>query len=489
MRVWILRVLIFLLLTLGASVFSVMVYEHTVERGDMLEFRTRHRSEVLKNVGWLLLEWNMAGAEQSLVNYLREQREHGRVYTLFGPNGQVLAGASPDGELLSMARQALHNKGYAFEDKEGKVMPPPPMMPPQTEVYAFLGRDNRYYALGLRQEKPALAPLQRPEPMLFIIFGACIAVLVLYALFRISKASTSELRTAMRRLAQGDFKVRVDSSLQRGKDNFSQLAKDFNDTVTRLADKQAEQRFLISEFTHEMRSPLTRMALAMEFVRTSSPERTMQLLGRIKADSEELNALFEQLMAYVREQWDQSERRPLQLTELLRPLAQEFDNEARVHGKGVVFSTDGECQVLGNDSQLASMVRNVLRNAVRHTSEQTEVHMCLECLADEGVARIAIEDHGPGLPEDMLEKVFEPFQQEGDKHEGLGLGLAIARLVSERHGGSITLANRSQGGLRAVVVLPLMETARQPAEKSFVNGKTKTGNSISWPRSAWRFNS
>lgn len=471
MRVWLLRSLVFLLITLGASVISVMVYDHTVDRENMLQFRAMQRSEVLENVGRLLLEWRRSGAVEAIDAYIREQQEHGRVYSLLDADSRVIAGVKPDPALRDLSKQSLQSGGYAFIDTDSGFFEPPMRQPPK-ESFMFLGRDNQPYVLTLSVAPGPIPPARMPKPLIFISVGACVAAIVLYLLFRISSAASRELRAAMRLLAQGDFGVRVDSSLERRNDPFSKLAKDFNTTVTSLAGKQAEQRYLITDLTHDMRSSLTRMALAMELARNTSPDRANQLLARIKADSEKLNAISEQLMEHVRLQWSHSRRVPLELNGMLRSLTEELDAEAREQGKRVVFSGHGSCRVMGNESQLYSMVRNVAANGVRHTPARGEVRIDLEHDAEADAARITIQDQGPGLSPEMLREVFEPFKQGGENRGEAGLGLAIARLVSERHGGSIALANRTGAGLQATITLPLLKTLEvAPPEISTVDAQ------------------
>ncbi len=461
MRIWLLRSLVFLLLTLGAAAVGIIIYHHTVEREDMRMFHGMHRAEELKQTGQLLLEWHLGQADAARERFLQEQRDKGSFFTLLGAHGEVLAGGQPDKDLLALAERARQEQGYVWSENGRGYRPSPPRMP--LESIVFQGRDGDLYTLCLRNETSDMRNFGPPPPLVFIVPGAFVAVLVLYALFRISSASFGELRSALSRLAQGDFGVRVDAALERRSDSFAKLAKDFNRTVTVLADRQAEQRYLLSELTHEMRSPLTRMTLAMELANTANHDRTMQLLQRFKADSDRLHALSVQLMDFVRLQWDAGETAPLRLVGILDSLAREGNTEAATRQKKVQFTYNADCWVLGNAVQLESMVRNILRNAVRHSSEHSSVRMTLDSLEEDKMARIVISDRGPGIPSDMLERVFEPFYQGSDCRGEAGLGLTIARHVVEKHNGSITLSNSETGGLQATILLPLLASAPEAA--------------------------
>lgn len=464
MRHILLRVIVFLFLTLGVAAVSILIYIQFFEHDNQLEMRGEIRSELLENVGRLLVEWHRDGASASSKAYLAKQLDHGFGYTLFDAHGRVLLGRQPDQELVSLTQHALQKQGYAYKEMQSGFPPPPPMSPPGRESLAFIDREGVQYAIGLAATPPPFPHEGRPRPLLFIGAGACVAILLLFALLRISGRTVMDMRAALGRLAKGDFDTRLDSALEQRKDAFSKLAKDFNLAVTQLADKHAEQRYLISELTHEMRSPLTRMTLAMELAKTAAPDKSGQLMQRLKADSDALNSIFEKLMDYVRQQWDETEKTSMDLSALACSVARSCDEEARLNGKQVLYFDCGDCRICGNSRQLASMIRNVLRNAVRHTKPGTSVELHIAAGAED--ATITITDHGPGLPPDMLEKVFEPFRQSGYAKGEAGLGLAIARLVATRHGGTITLQNRVDGGAMATIRLPLLQDKTDKDEKS-----------------------
>ena len=473
MRLWLLRSLVFVLLTLGGSAFSLIIYDRIILQRDMKQVHSVHRSEYLENVGRLLLEWHAGGKGEAIGAFVTKQHEEGNFYALVGPGGHVLAGAYPDAELRAFARQAHNRNGYKVQREESAGGPPGPWHPGM-ETMTFQDDGGRYYTLALHHESSRQSELKPLHPLFFVIPGTVVAVLVLYAFFRFSSATSRELRTALRRLAQGDFGVRVDKALEQRRDPFAKLAKDFNDTVVVLAEKQAEQRYLISELTHEMRSPLTRMALAMELARNTDHERTMHLLQRIKADSDKLNDLSEQMLEYARSQWRHPGKKPLNMGNLLHALAKECDAEAASHGKRVRFVGNGACRVLGIDSQLDNMFRNVVRNAIRHTRRNSTVQLFMEPLPQERMARFVIRDHGPGMPPDVLDKVFEPLRQGNGVHGDAGLGLTIAKHINERHGGSMTLANHQEGGLEVTILLPLLPPAsveKTLGAKSAVEGR------------------
>ncbi|GAB7079424.1 hypothetical protein JCM14635_10970 [Megalodesulfovibrio paquesii] len=491
MRLWMLRLLVFLLLTLGGSLVSAIVDRHTGQRTLELEDRSAQRSAVLESVGRLLLEWRDEEELAQLEDYLNEQRKRGLLYALLDSQGELLAGDAPGPELAAVAMTALQANGYAFDDAASGLLPPPPMAPPVLECLAFRSPEGELYALALHRTAPPLFLVRQPRHLTYIVLGALLAMALYYALCRVTRLSgraSQELSSAMRRLAQGDFAARLDPAFATPETPYADLAKDFNRAVTTLADKQAEQRYMLTELAHNMSASLTRLALAVELAGNTSPERAMQLLERIKADSGQLSGITEQLMGCVREEWNECEKKPLALGRLLQQVTHDVNARLGADGKRVVFAATGDGVILGNEAQLASMVRNILSNALRHTPPFTQVLMQLTVEPPDAttastapagqaagggegrpmgkptaksmarlMARLEVVDQGPGLPPDMLERVFRPFQQGGGLRGEAGLGLAIARLVCERHGGRITLHNQPEGGLGAVMLLPLQE--------------------------------
>jgi len=142
------------------------------------------------------------------------------------------------------------------------------------------------------------------------------------------------------------------------------------------------------------------------------------------------------------------------LTELVRDVAADADFEARANGRYVNVSETDRCSVMGSENLLRSAIENVLRNAVRYTSEGTAVDVSLT--RENGLAKILVSDHGGGVPETELTHLFKPFYRVGEARErktgGIGLGLAIAERAVRAHKGSITARNHN-GGLQVEIDL------------------------------------
>jgi two-component system sensor histidine kinase CpxA len=277
--------------------------------------------------------------------------------------------------------------------------------------------------------------------------------LVSLLLARMLTRQVRPLRLAAQRMAEGDLNGRVEI---KGKDEISALGADFNLMAERLNDLLQSQRQLVRDVSHELRSPLARLRVALELAERSEDRK--KALGRIEKEADELERLITELLSLARLESGQSgfERQRLRLDELISKVVTDADYEARAHDKGVSY-TPKEITVVGDGVLLRSAVENVVRNAVRHTPEKSTIEVSLS--AEGGICVIRVKDGGPGVPKSQLQAIFEPFTRTGEARErgsgGFGLGLAIARRAMQVHGGDAEASNHPQGGLEISLRLPL----------------------------------
>jgi two-component system sensor histidine kinase CpxA len=194
----------------------------------------------------------------------------------------------------------------------------------------------------------------------------------------------------------------------------------------------------------------------------TAPE-AQSALERIDLEANRLNELIGRLLTIARlESGDESMRRvPVRLNELVSEIAADANFEAQSRGCRVEVSIADDCQVQGSPALLHSAIENVVRNAIRYTKEGTSVELRLERAGGRRgtEAVIRVSDSGPGVPAEALDKLFRPFYRIDDARDretgGVGLGLAITERAVRLHGGTVTAANRPQGGLVVEVCLPL----------------------------------
>jgi two-component system, OmpR family, sensor histidine kinase CpxA len=307
-------------------------------------------------------------------------------------------------------------------------------------------------------------------PGLGILIAVISSGLVCYLLTRYLTAPVVRLRAATLKLAAGDLSARAGTRGLRRRDEMADLVRDFDAMAERLEKLVTAQSRLLNDISHELRSPLARMNVALGLARQRTGPEAQSALERIDLESNRLNALIERLLTIARLEcgYEAIRKDPLRLEELVREIAEDADFEAQCRDCHVRPVIQDDCLVMGNPPLLHSAVENVVRNATRYTQEGTEVEVHLERGhgAAGGEAIIRVTDSGPGVPEDTLDKLFLPFYRIDDARGrltgGVGLGLAITERAVRLHGGTVRAANRPQGGLVVEIRLPLAEAPVSP---------------------------
>jgi two-component system sensor histidine kinase CpxA len=273
------------------------------------------------------------------------------------------------------------------------------------------------------------------------------------------------LRAATQQLAAGDLTARAGDPNSKRRDEIAGLVRDFDTMAGRLETLVKAQSRLLNDISHELRSPLARLNVALGLARQRSGEESMAMLERIELEAGRLNELIGRLLSLAR--LEDGEQRPpstpVFLDEVVLNVAEDAEFEAqarRCHVRSEIPA--GSWGVRGDASLLHSAVENVVRNAIRYTREGTTVEIQLEQTknASESEAVVRVTDCGDGVPADALEKLFQPFYRldnaRGRQTGGVGLGLAITERAVRFHGGRVSATNRAEGGLIVEIRLPLM---------------------------------
>ncbi len=288
--------------------------------------------------------------------------------------------------------------------------------------------------------------------------------LVCYLLARYLTSPVVRLRAATQKLAAGDLTARAGVPPPGRHDEIAELVRDFDTMADRLETSVKAQARLLNDISHELRSPLARLNVALGLSRQRSGPEAQSALERIELEANRLNELIGRLLTIARlESGDQAMKKvSIRLQELIREIAQDAEFEAQTRKCRVDVTKVDDCMVIGDPSLLRSAIENVVRNAIQYTREGTDVQIGLECrqgtYGTEAV--IKISDSGPGVPAEALDKLFRPFYRiddaRGRQTGGVGLGLAIAERAVRLHGGTIQASNRSEGGLMIEIRLPAL---------------------------------
>jgi two-component system sensor histidine kinase CpxA len=233
--------------------------------------------------------------------------------------------------------------------------------------------------------------------------------------------------------------------------------------ASRIETLLQAQRRLIADVSHELRSPITRLSLALGLMRRHRDGDPRTSLARMEREVERLNTLIGQLLTLSRlESLDQPPpMESMDLEALVQEVAADADFEATHMHRSVRLVESHPCSMRGARDLLRSAIENVVRNALKYTPPDGQVLIRLLSGPANGAAHIVVEDHGPGIPADALQHVFEPFYRVDEARDrrsgGVGLGLAIARQIVTLHGGSIGAINREAGGLEMRITLPVSQ--------------------------------
>jgi len=262
------------------------------------------------------------------------------------------------------------------------------------------------------------------------------------------------LGRAVASIAEGHLDTRADPSLKKRPDEIAELARNFDRMADRIEALVTGQRRLLGDVSHELRSPLARLIVAVGLAKQGPAEETAENLDRIGVEARRLDTLIGQLLTLTRIDSGADRGCPARfdLANLVQEVASDADFEARARNRRVILKQSDACTIEGFEELLRSAVENVVRNAVRHTAEGTAVEISLE--AGSRIV-LSVRDYGPGVPESMLPEIFLPFRRvTNDNHDGAGLGLAIAQRAVTVHGGTVCAKNVTQdGGLVVELVL------------------------------------
>lgn len=307
---------------------------------------------------------------------------------------------------------------------------------------------------------PPPPPPMRGGPWDNILLYSLAGGLVCYFLARSLTAPVRKLREATKALAHGDFSVRVGGKLGGEGSEVADLGRDFDVMAERIESLLAAQKQLLRDISHELRSPLARLNVALELARQRAGEEAGQPLARIERESGRLNELIGELLVLTRMESgaQKIESEGFSLNDLLQMVVDDARYEARTRNRDVCYEARAAVFIQGSRELMRRALENVVRNAVQYTAERSAVEIVLTQEVSTSLVVITVTDHGPGVPEESLCHLFEPFYRVAEARDrqsgGSGIGLAIAERAVRLHGGALTAANGPAGGLVVTMTLP-----------------------------------
>ncbi|MFO7553547.1 MAG: ATP-binding protein [Haliea sp.] len=411
------------------------------------ENRTRHGDGPPRFVMRLLYDLQNQPDEQLAQVIAKVQSEHRVRAWLLSASGEDVLGRRVPDNVAAAAARLDHSGRRAFLRDDGRHL-----------VAHQLYREDLGPMRSVLVFKPSRSRLVNALGSNLWLRGA-LAVLVsgllCYLLSRVLTRRLGGLRQAAGKLAAGDLSVRL-AVREQGGDETDDLARDFNRMASQLQQRIDAQRRLLADVSHELRSPLARLRVALALAE-QNPAAAAPQLQRIEREATRLDDLIAELLGSQGGESSMDEH--IDLVPLLRDLCTDASFEGRENGIAVNLQCScKQALVLGDGGDLRKAFDNVVRNALYYSPPDTEITVAAH--ASGGVLTVTIQDQGPGIPVAELERVFDEFYRvdcaRARETGGYGLGLAIARRAIVQHGGRITATN-THPGLRMEIILPLFD--------------------------------
>jgi signal transduction histidine kinase len=413
-------------------------------------FLSRNRNR-LTEIGMTLVGIYENAGQQELAEYShRVSRETNIRTLLFRGTEGLLSGRRIPPRLRHIAEMAL---------SEG-------------EPQHHQGRRGLWVAIPLEKDYVLVAELPPPSPVARMLDPRLIGLrlmaifvvgsLVCYLLARSLTAPIFRLREMTQKFAGGKLETRVGHLLGSRKDEIADLGRDFDMMAERIERLVKGQKRLLRDISHELRSPLARLNIAVELARQRSGTEAADALERIERESARLNTLIGQLMELtsVGNGSQNVSRGRVNLSEIVDDIVGDAAFEAQDRRCSVTVAANEVVTLEGSEEMLRSAIENVVRNGLHYTEDGTAVEVSLIRKRKDGrsFAEISVRDHGPGVPEDALDQLFQPFYRVAEARErstgGAGIGLAITERAVRLHGGTVKAFNHPEKGLVVLISLP-----------------------------------
>lgn len=289
-----------------------------------------------------------------------------------------------------------------------------------------------------------------------LIIAIVISGLICYLLSLYLTQPLRLLSLAAKSIGRGKLNTRVGVFKGHYRDEIANLSADFDRMAEELETLIHSKERLLQDISHELRSPLARLHIAIELGRKKTLGKAEVEFNRMEKECLQLNSLIEEILQFARLEHSTEEiiKLPLSLKELIKKIVEDANFESGIARVKFYATSDGIIAM--NENLMRSAIENIIRNALHYAPTDTDIHVSLTQKAQQ--LHITIEDEGIGVPPDQLEKIFSPFYRVDTSREkktgGYGLGLAIARKAIFLHQGAICATNKLTGGLLIEIILP-----------------------------------
>lgn len=393
-----------------------------------------------------------SGEHSALLSWLDKTRVSGYMSMyLLSNKGEIVGHPNTPESIKNISKEFVDNTLGDGIIKSGNTIVSHPITTPSGTVYR----------LAALTDKPLSHFIEIPWGglSLRIILAIFVSGLICYLLSLYLTQPIRALSVAARSIAKGKLNTRVGHFLGHNKDEIDALSDEFNSMAEQLEELINSKERLLKDISHELCSPLSRLQLAIELGRNKTSHLADVEFNRMELECERLNALIREILEFAR--LDKStatlSKESISLPDILNDIILDANFEFKSHGKSVEIGVMETCIFNADEKLIRRAVENILRNALHYSPENKPVRLSL--YQDNESVYIDIEDEGPGVPEDQLATIFNPFYRVDAAREkrtgGYGLGLAIASQAITLHHGKIIASNKPSGGLLVKMILPL----------------------------------
>jgi len=402
---------------------------------------------LLPNLADLAVQRYELGGQAALRGLLDESSLQHRVnYWLLDGSGRELSGRPLPSEIPDFAQRALRREGVARPDDSVILVAP------------ITTQRGNYLLVG--EFIPPPLSERVPGDMIWVLkLGTIISALMCLVIAHYLSKPIERLRNATNEMARGNLDIRVGNTIGNRRDEIADLVRDFDSMAGELRNQIVSERNLLSGVSHELRSPIARMRLALALARSSDPREREEMLERIEQDTIQLDSMLDRILTVARLESGQYKPKfeSLSLNDVIDEVLDDARFEATAIDVTVTYTDDAIVSINGDPGLLRSAIENVVRNAIFYSGHRGTVDVRLRVA--EGNAVLTVRDNGKGVPEDTLPLLFKPFYRVDDSRGtttgGMGLGLAIVRNAVAAHGGSVTARNIVPHGLEVELRLPV----------------------------------
>jgi signal transduction histidine kinase len=419
------------LLILVASFLVFDFISNKIERDQVEPLYDRMDMHEIENARSQLQKSGKDGLSEYMVSL---DRVFGGVHSLLDPGGKDVVTGVDKSYLLP---------GSSIVKRRGVVN--------GQEVLVHKSSDGLYWLASVSQ-------IDRPRPWMFLPYYFLVIGETAILCWLVAVGVVSPLRKiagSIAKFGEGDLTTRIDFMR---KDEIGQLGRSFNQMAERLGLLIESERTLLSDISHELRSPLARLKVAVKLARTAEDKDPS--LNQIERDIDRLTSILSDVVEITLVEGDPAlkEKDSFDLQSITKAVVQDCSLEAKMRDCALAVDNDLKIIVEGNPELLRRAIENVIRNAIRYSPSRSEIRISLAVSNNNAV--VCVRDYGTGVPEKSLTRIFDPFfrvEQARDTTSGsTGLGLSIARRAVSLHQGQITAQNASPG-LLVTITIPLNE--------------------------------